>query len=224
MSIRIVPHSKELSAGVEAFIRRMRAGGSSHGFYVDPEPDWIPKRPGQNVWREFYVAIDEQNEVHGGFGLKPQDWKIRGETQIVTGNGAIVANMDIEGTISPGNSIGTLTVTGNVSMFGSTVMELDNSGSPQNSDELNVSGNLTLGGALSLVNIGPGLVNGDTFDLFDGTISGSFSSIAYPSGTTAANWINNLGTTGSITFMVPEASTSLLSLAGGLLLMRRRRK
>ena len=84
MSIRIVPHSKEFSAGVEAFIRRMRAGGSSHGFYVDPEPDWIPKRPGQNVWREFYVAIDEQNEVHGGFGLKPQDWKIRGETQIVT--------------------------------------------------------------------------------------------------------------------------------------------
>ena len=84
MSIRIVPHSKELSAGVEAFIRRMRAGGSSHGFYVDPEPDWIPKRPGQNVWREFYVAIDEQNEVHGGFGLKPQDWIIRGETKVVT--------------------------------------------------------------------------------------------------------------------------------------------
>ncbi len=84
MSIRIVPHSKEFSAGVEAFIRRMRAGGSSHGFYVDPEPDWIPKRPGQNVWREFYVAIDEQNEVHGGFCLKPQDWIIRGETKVVT--------------------------------------------------------------------------------------------------------------------------------------------
>lgn len=84
MSIRIVPHSKELTSAVEAFNQRMRARGAPWGFYVDPEPDWIPKRPGQKVWREYYVAIDEQHAVHGGFVLKPQDWHIRGETKIVT--------------------------------------------------------------------------------------------------------------------------------------------
>ena len=84
MSIRIVPHCEELRGAVEEFNQRMRAKGSPWGLYVDPEPDWIPKRPGQNVWREYHVAVDEQNVVHGGFALKPQDWWIRGETKIVT--------------------------------------------------------------------------------------------------------------------------------------------
>ena len=84
MSIRVVPHCEELREAVESFNSRMRAGGSPWGFYVDPEPNWIPKRPGQNVWREYHVAVDEQQAVHGGFTLKPQDWRIRGETKIVT--------------------------------------------------------------------------------------------------------------------------------------------
>ncbi len=84
MSISVVPHCKELCAAVEAFNERMRTEGSPWGLYVDPEPDWLPKRPGQNVWREYYVAVDEQHAVHGGFALKPQEWRIRGETKIVT--------------------------------------------------------------------------------------------------------------------------------------------
>lgn len=84
MSIRIVPHSQELRAAVEAFNQRMRAGGSTWGFWVNPEPEWIPKRPGQNVWREYYVAVDEQQAVRGGFALKPQYWRILGETKLVT--------------------------------------------------------------------------------------------------------------------------------------------
>lgn len=84
MAIRIVPHCTELSSAVEAFNRRMRAGGSPWGFYVDPEPDWIPKRPGQIVWREYYVALDDGNTVRGAFALKPQDWWVRGRTDVVT--------------------------------------------------------------------------------------------------------------------------------------------
>ena len=84
MAIRIVPHSPELSGAVHAFNLRMRAGGSPWGFFVDPVPQWIPKRPGQSVWREYYVAIDEANAVHGAFALKPQDWLVRGETHVVT--------------------------------------------------------------------------------------------------------------------------------------------
>jgi hypothetical protein len=84
MALRIVPHSAALSDAVHAFNLRMRAGGSSWGFYVEPEPDWIPKRPGQRVWREYYVALDEADMVRGAFALKPQDWRIRGETKVVT--------------------------------------------------------------------------------------------------------------------------------------------
>ena len=57
MAIRIVPHRAELSGAVHAFNLRMRAGSSPWGFYVDAEPDWIPKRPGQSVWREYYVGM-----------------------------------------------------------------------------------------------------------------------------------------------------------------------
>ena len=84
MAIRIVPHCAELSGAVHAFNLRMRAKGSPWGFYVDPEPEWIPKRPGQTVWREYFVAVDDENAVHGGFALKPQDWWVRGKISIVT--------------------------------------------------------------------------------------------------------------------------------------------
>jgi hypothetical protein len=84
MTIRIVPHCEELRAPVEAFNARMRAKGSFWGLSADSVPTWLPKRPDLNVWREWHVAVDERNEVHGGFVLKPQDWRIRGETRVVT--------------------------------------------------------------------------------------------------------------------------------------------
>lgn len=84
MGIRIVPHAAEWREAVEAFNRRLRAGGSTWAFYPDPEPKWLAPRPGQNVWREFYLAVDEGNAVRGGFGLKPQDWRVRGRTVVVT--------------------------------------------------------------------------------------------------------------------------------------------
>lgn len=84
MSIRIVPLSKDLSAAVVAFNQRMRAAGSPWGFYADSESEWIPKRPDQTVWREYYVALDDQGAVRGGFVLKPQDWWIHTQTKVVT--------------------------------------------------------------------------------------------------------------------------------------------
>jgi hypothetical protein len=84
MAIRVVPHSRELSAAVEAFNERMRARGSPWGLSPDPVPTWIPKRPGLNVWREWYAAIDDERAVHGGFVLKPQDWLVRDEVRVVT--------------------------------------------------------------------------------------------------------------------------------------------
>lgn len=68
---------------VEDFNATMRDAGSPWGFYVEPEPRWIPKRPGQTVWRELHLAIENGERCVGAYGLKPQDWVIHGETEVV---------------------------------------------------------------------------------------------------------------------------------------------
>lgn len=84
MPITIVPHGETWKPHVEAFNARMREGGSKYGFYVTPVPPWIPKRhEAQPVWREFYLAVEDDEAVRGGFALKPQEWWIRGESRTV---------------------------------------------------------------------------------------------------------------------------------------------
>ncbi len=83
MTIRIVAHEERLRNLVDHFNVRMREGGSPWGFYVDPVPRWIPKRPGQKTWREYYVAIENDREVVGGYALKPQEWLVRGERKTI---------------------------------------------------------------------------------------------------------------------------------------------
>lgn len=84
MTIKIVPHADERRDQVESFNRRMRDAGSPWGFYVEPETRWIPKSKGGPVWRELYVAVENESSVVGGYGLKPQPWLIRGELRTVT--------------------------------------------------------------------------------------------------------------------------------------------
>ncbi len=65
------------------FNQRMSDGGSPWGFYAVSVPDWIAPQPGQEVWREYHVAVDEAGEVHGAFALKPQPWLVRGQSYTV---------------------------------------------------------------------------------------------------------------------------------------------
>ncbi|UJR83306.1 hypothetical protein [Sandaracinus amylolyticus] len=85
MPISIVPHAESWKDAVESFNARMRAGGSRYGFYVAPEPPWLPKRePSQPVWREYYLVVEDGREVRGGYALKPQEWWVRGSSHTVT--------------------------------------------------------------------------------------------------------------------------------------------
>jgi hypothetical protein len=85
MAIAIVPHDVSYKPAVERFNARMREGGSTWGFYVDPDPTWIPRRhEGQPVWREYYLAVEDGAEVRGGFALKPQEFWVNGRTLTVT--------------------------------------------------------------------------------------------------------------------------------------------
>lgn len=143
-------------------------------------------------------------------------------TQELNGNGSITGNVTVNGTIAPGNSIGLLVIAGDLTLAGISDFEIDPSASPT-ADLADVSGNLTLGGTLNISLIGGTLSNGQTFELFAAsTTTGSFSTINWPLGTVAGDWINNLGTLGSITY-VPEPTSAALALLGVLALGRRRR-
>lgn len=84
MSIEIVPHSAAHVDAVAAFNRRLADGGSPWSFFTEPEPSWIAPRPGQTVWREHHLAVDDTGEVRGAYALKPQTWLVRGEPHTVT--------------------------------------------------------------------------------------------------------------------------------------------
>ena len=102
--------------------------------------------------------------------------------QTLTGDGTVRGKLDVSwaGTLSPGLTIGTLTVTEDATFAsgGTAWMEI-NRATPQKSDKL-VAKSITFGGTLVVTNIGTLLYPGDTFDLFDGALSGAFETIVLP--------------------------------------------
>ena len=84
MAIQVVPYTPDRVPAVEAFNGRLRDGGSHWGWYGEAEDAWLPPGPGRRVWREHYLAVDDEGAVRGAYALKPQDWWIRGQRMVVT--------------------------------------------------------------------------------------------------------------------------------------------
>jgi len=82
------------------------------------------------------------------------------------------------GSLAPGNSIGTLTVSGNLSFAGggNYVVEV----SPATADRTNVTGNATLAGTLRAIGTGGTYTPGTHYTVLNaaGTLSGSFGALA----------------------------------------------
>lgn len=135
------------------------------------------------------------------------------------GIGTINGSMTVNGEIAPGDSaIGTLTFNNALTLAGLATMEL-NRNNAQNADLINdVGSGITLGGTLTVNNIGAALVLGDTFNLFDGTISGTFSTINLPTLDSSLQWDESqLYNNGIIDVVsVPEPATLALLGVGGL--------
>ena len=115
------------------------------------------------------------------------------------GSGTILGPVTVEtpGTLAPGtSSIGTLTVNNNLTLAGNAWFKLNNSVSPSN-DVVVVSGALSNSGAgtLTVSNLGPALVVGDQFYLFNKALTGG-GTLALAGG--GMNWTNRLAEDGSI--------------------------
>jgi autotransporter-associated beta strand protein len=117
----------------------------------------------------------------GGFTLRP--------TQTLAGKGSIIGKVIAQGTVLPGASPGRLTFSTNLTLAGTTVMEVSHNGSAITNDSIVCNGTLTYGGTLTVTNIGPALVGGEVFTNFSATTyAGTFSSTNLPSLAAGLNW------------------------------------
>jgi fibronectin-binding autotransporter adhesin len=161
----------------------------------------------------------------------------------VSGNGTLNIGagkvISVTGALSPGFSPGTINVTGDLTLTGSTTttMELAGNGGVEgiDSDDINVSGTITLDGILSIVGFGGyDPTQNSTYNLFDApTFAGDFDSVSVGgnalsfatdvwSGTFGLTSYSFSETTGVLT-VVPEPAAALLGGIGMLALLRRRR-
>ena len=96
------------------------------------------------------------------------------------GSGTVNGAVDVQagGSLAPGNNgIGTLTLSSTLANAGSYTMQVNRTNG-QTADKL-MAANIPLGSSvLNVVNTGPALQFGDSFDLFDGTITGPVPTIA----------------------------------------------
>jgi len=134
--------------------------------------------------------------------------------QTLRGNGTIDGSLAVggSGTVVVGftNAIGTLTVTNDVNLGGATYMELNRTNVLSGTNDQIASATVTLGGSLTVTNIGSALHAGDTFKLFkaSGTLTGSFSAVnlaTRDANNMAYTWTDNTFVDGSITVLTASS-------------------
>ena len=138
-----------------------------------------------------------------------------GAAQTLQGAGTVLGDVMANGTLIPGSAIGTLKFGSSLTIAGNLRFELDKS-LAQSNDVINVTGTLnnTGAGTLTVSNLGPGLVVGDKFILFNQAVpNGNALTIVGPAGVTFAN---HLAVDGSITVLTapPAAPTLSYSFSG----------
>ncbi len=126
-----------------------------------------------------------------------------------TGNGGTTGGGDIffEGDLRPGNSPANVTFANNVGLGGeaNTVIELAGPAVGTQYDQINVTGGLSLDGALSVFLLGGYMpAAGATFDILNwGSLDGTFSSLSLPSLGGGLGWnTSQLYTTGVLSVAV----------------------
>lgn len=84
MGIVIREYSDAMTPAVVEFNGRLRAGGARMQFPVSPVPAWLPKIAGRTLYEEYYLALEAESIVRGGYILKYQDFWVSGRDERVT--------------------------------------------------------------------------------------------------------------------------------------------
>jgi hypothetical protein len=151
------------------------------------------------------IATNGSLVVNGSIGVGAVTVQSGGK---MSGNGTVLGATTVQagGTLAPGTSVGTLTISNNLSLAGTAGMEIARNGAVLTKDQVVGINTLTYGGTLVVTNIGGSpLQVGDSFQLFAATsYAGAFASIVYPAGYT---FTDNLATSGTITVLTAPVTT-----------------
>lgn len=138
------------------------------------------------------------------------------------GSGTIASNLTINtsATLAPGNNgVGTFTVNGNLAFNGNLLMNVNTTNGAQTNSYCVVGGTLSRSGAgtVTVVNLGPTLVVGQKFTLFNKPVP-SGAAMTVSGGGTGVTWLNNLAADGSISVAsvgpAPKPVINNFSLSG----------
>ncbi len=159
-------------------------------------------------------AVLDVSAVSGGWTL--------GLNQILKGNGAVAGNVTANGTVSPGVSIGTITFSNQLTLAGTTLMEISRTNTPLNADSI-IAATIVRGGTLTVTNVGDPLQSGDTFNLLHGTLSGAFAATNLPALTGGLSWdLSKFGSLGIIkvaSTVVSQPYLTSVAFSGGNLVI-----
>jgi autotransporter-associated beta strand protein len=116
--------------------------------------------------------------------------------QSIKGNGALIGSLTAgpASTVSPGASVGILTVRGNVTLGGTNLMEVDRTAGTNDLLRATntVASSITFGGTLRVVTLAGAITAGNTFKLFSATnYVGSFAAISPATPGPGLGWNTN---------------------------------
>jgi hypothetical protein len=82
MAIHVEPYLRKHEPLVQAFNERL--AGSGWAFYDKAEPNWLPPGTAPSVVRNYYLGVDDDGVVRGGYCLKTDEFLLRGETFVIS--------------------------------------------------------------------------------------------------------------------------------------------
>jgi autotransporter-associated beta strand protein len=155
------------------------------------------------------AVLDVSGRIGGSLTLAPG--------QLLQGNGTINGALAVlsGATISPGASIGALTVTNSIALSGVTAMELNKT--LATNDVIRTFAGINYGGTLALTNLAGALGAGDEFRLFVATnYSGAFTNLAPPSPGVGLAWdTSQLAVSGTLRVVAVNAPViNTIALSG----------
>ncbi len=79
MPVTIRPYTATDEPSVVDFNRRLKDGSVRFQFPPSHIPQWLPNIDRRKIFQEYFIAVDDKNNVRGGYILKRQDFFIDGK-------------------------------------------------------------------------------------------------------------------------------------------------